>query len=139
MHKTQHLGVRVGFQCSFNLFRVNRLAPIIFYGHGCGATAFDVFHHTRAKHTVDADNGLVTRLQQIHKTGFHARGARRRHRQRQFIFGLKGVLQELFGLIHHLDKLGVEMTDSGAAQRFKNARIDIRRPRPHQGTGSGFE
>ncbi len=133
MHESHQFGIGIGPERLLQFVRINHAAPFIFQHDRCRTTALDVFLHAPAEHAVLADDHLVTRLDQVDEAGFHAGRTRCRNRKRQFVFGLKGVLQQRFHLFHHSDKGRIEMANGGPRQRFEYARTDIGRTRPHQG------
>ena len=77
------------------------------------AAALGDIHHARAEHTIDADENLLSRLDQIDEERLHPRRAGAAHRQRHLIFRAKDLAQLLADLIHDLKEHRIEVADGG--------------------------
>ncbi len=73
MDKGNDFRVGMGFDRSFQLLGVNRIAPAIHDHDSSRPAPFDVFLHTSAEDTILANNDFVAALEQIYKSGFHTR------------------------------------------------------------------
>jgi len=146
-HTGRGLGVHEGHDADigvfpervFQLLRIDRLAPLVLDHNGNAAAALDVFDHAPAEHAVAAHDHLVAGLHHVDETVLHADRARSRYRERQRVLGLVGVAQQRLQLLHHFDENRVEIADGGLAHGGQHARMDFRRPRPHQRALRGME
>ena len=112
MDEGQCLGIWIIAQRLFDFIQVDSAPPIILDHHRQGSAALGILFHTPTEDAILANDDLVTRFQQIDEDRFHASRARSRDWYGQLIFGLEGILKQLFHFIHHGDESRVEMTDS---------------------------
>src|SRR5690606_1580215 len=73
----------------FNGGGINGLTPGRLHTYDLRASTFCDVGHPVAEYTVDANDGLVARFQQIDKAGFHSCATRRRHDEGQVDFSFE--------------------------------------------------
>jgi len=86
------------------------------------------FRHPRSERAVDADHDLVAVLDQVRHHSFHPRGAGARDWKRDFVLRAKHDAQQLLNILHHLEKIGIEMPDH--RRRIASSRADLRSTGP---------
>ena len=132
MDYRNQLGFRGRLQCRRDLRGLDDLSPLSLDLVNLRAEPRRNFRHPRAERAVDADHDLVAILDQIRHHGFHPGGTGAGDGERDFVFGAKNDSQQALDILHHLQKIGVEMTDDRRRHRLHHARIDVGRSRTEQ-------
>ena len=112
--------------------RVDRMTPRLLDTHDLGAAATRDLAHPLTEHAVDADNGLVARLDEVDEARLHAGGAGAADRQRQRVRGPKDRAQAIADLVEHREEVWIEVPEHRSLERFHDLGIRVRRPGPEQ-------
>ena len=88
--------------------------------------------HPLSKHPVAQNQDAVAALEQIHKTGFHARRAGAADGQRQRIAGPHDLTQQRLDVFHDRQETRIQMADRRPRQRLVHLGRHARRAGPHQ-------
>src|SRR6266852_4740613 len=81
--------------------------------------------HSLAENTVDADDHLVARFDDVDDAGLHAGTASAAYGEGETIVRPKRKPQEFLALVHDLQKLRVKMANEGIGHRRQNARVHV--------------
>ena len=122
VHDTDHFHLGMFLESHGHLLWINNLSPFNFDRMYTCPIPFGHVLHSIAENTVDTDNHLIARLNQITDTSFHAGASGARHSHGHVVFGRKNRLQQLPGFIHNLQVFGIEMADRGSCQSLQNSR-----------------
>ncbi len=130
---------RLCFQGRLDLGELEHVAPRPFQPSHPGAIAGGHVAQPLAEIAVHPDQHRVVRLDEIAQRGFHARAAGPRHRDGEPVLGLQDETQQLLHLVHHGDKLGVQVAQQRVRHRAQHARMHGARSRAQQDARGGIE
>ncbi len=98
------------------------------------AGALADFDDALAEETLDADDQLVARLEQIDQARFHAGHAGGADGEGQEVLGLKRLPQHVLDFVHQHQKLRIEMPHERRGHRGQDARMHVAGTRTKQQT-----
>jgi len=131
MHDAHNFGTSLLYG-SPDFFRCKDFSEGTFYACDFGAQSFGDLRHAAAKHTIDADDHTVARLNQVDDTGFHSGTSRAADGHRHVIGRLKHFPQHGLNFIHEFQEVRVQVSHRGRCHRCQNTGMDLTWPWAHQ-------
>ncbi len=131
VHDGDDLG-SLALERGFHLLRGNGTAPFHIHPHHVASQAFRDVAHAGAKQTIHPDDHLVARLDQVDEGGLHPPAAGGGHRQGHRIVRAEEGPEQLLGLVHDLEEVGIQIADRGSGHGPENPRRHVARPGAHE-------
>ena len=138
MNDRNRLDLRVTLKCLLNLRRLEHLSPGPVDPVQNPADPLDDIAHPVSKNTIDANQHLVSRLDNIDEGRLHARAPGPGNRYRQAVFSPEKPAEHLLYAVHNRQELRIEVADQGLRHSLKDSPMNPGWTRPHEQAPPGI-
>ena len=131
MDKGHYIGFPFSDRTSHGV-RVEGVPPWTLYPRHSSPRSLGHVRHAPAEDTIDANQGMISGLEEIYQTGLHSRAAGSREGEGKAILGAEEDAEILLHLVEEFEEGWIEMPNEWLGHGLEHIRMGIGRSGPEQ-------